>query len=234
MKLHMISAVACALLCASVATAQPWQERSFRARDWEFVLQPTFTFGQELSVDGGSSLKIEDDFSLGFSVNYNFSEKVSLNTRFGWNSASYLARVRADTTGTPGAPSNLPNSSFDYYGIFDTGGVTFDINYNLMARRATPFVNAGLGWRWIDTNIASGPPQTGCWWDPWWGYICTPVQQTFGTTRFAYNLGGGLRLDVNRMFFMRVGYNAQWLDLNNISNKPGHQIRADFGFRGGA
>ena len=230
MKVRIMLVTVCALLCASVATAQPWQERSFRAQTWEFVLQPTFTFGKDIGSEGGSNIKIEDDFSLGFSVNYNFNEQLGLNTRFGWNSASYVAKLVGDTTGTPGT---APNAEFTTGGIFDTGGITFDLNYNLLPRRMTPYVNAGLGWRWIDSNIASGPPTGWCWWDPWWGYVCAPVQPTYGTTAFAYNLGAGLRLDVNSQFFMRLGYNAQWLDLERLSNSPGHQIRADFGFGSG-
>jgi len=45
---------------------------------------------------------------------------------------------------------------------------------------------AGIGWTWIDTNIPDGPPVGGCWWDPWWGYVCTTTYPTKTKSAFSY------------------------------------------------
>ena len=45
-------------------------------------------------------------------------------------------------------------------------------------KAVSPFVEAGLGWTNFDSNVASEPPITGCWWDPWWGYICSNFYST--------------------------------------------------------
>ena len=41
----------------------------------------------------------------------------------------------------------------------------------------TPYVTGGIGYAFIDTNIPDSPPQTACWWDPWWGYVCDTFQE---------------------------------------------------------
>jgi hypothetical protein len=81
-------------------------------------------------------------------------------------------------------------------------------------------VTASAGWAWIDTNIATGPPQTGCWWDPWWGYICTTFQNTKSLDGFSYGLGVGARYDINDQFAVKAAYRMQWVDLSNASGTP--------------
>ena len=78
----------------------------------------------------------------------------------------------------------------------------------------TPFLEAGIGYARIDTNIPSQPPVTGCWWDPWWGYICDTRWKTYDTSEFTYNAGIGLRWDVNGALFFRGAYNREWIGLD--------------------
>ena len=79
----------------------------------------------------------------------------------------------------------------------------------------TPFLQGGIGWTRIDSNIPSQPPQTGCWWDPWWGYICDTTWKTYETSDFAYNLGIGLRWDINGALFLRGSYNREWVSVDS-------------------
>ena len=79
----------------------------------------------------------------------------------------------------------------------------------------TPFLQGGIGWTRIDSNIPSQPPQTGCWWDPWWGYICDTTWKTYDTSDFAYNLGIGLRWDINGALFLRGSYNREWVSVDS-------------------
>ena len=76
-----------------------------------------------------------------------------------------------------------------------------------MESNFTPFVTAGLGWTYIDTNIPSGPPETWCWY--WYG--CSTFVPTETSTEFSYNAGLGLRLDVGKGVF-RFLVNSQWVD----------------------
>ena len=79
---------------------------------------------------------------------------------------------------------------------------------------------AGLGWQWLNTNIASAPPQTGCWWDPWWGYVCSTWQPTHGSSSFTYQVGGGLQFNFSRTFAVNVDYRYTWFQLSNASGTP--------------
>ena len=81
----------------------------------------------------------------------------------------------------------------------------------------TPFLQAGVGWTKLDSNILNRPPTTGCWWDPWWGWICATEWSTYETTKFSYNLGLGLRWDVNGALFLRGAYNREWVDVDRGS-----------------
>ena len=79
------------------------------------------------------------------------------------------------------------------------------------------FVQAGVGFMTLESNIVDQPPTTGCWWDPWWGYMCTTTWSTFKTTRFAYNMGLGVRWDINNAMYIRGSYNKEWISLDNGS-----------------
>jgi opacity protein-like surface antigen len=92
--------------------------------------------------------------------------------------------------------------------------------YNFMDGNITPYVGAGIGWSWIDTNVPDGLPSTGCWWDPWWGYVCYTTYPTKSTDAFAYQATVGVRWDFNYNTFVRVGYVSQWLDFDNAQGTP--------------
>jgi opacity protein-like surface antigen len=91
--------------------------------------------------------------------------------------------------------------------------------YNFFQSRLTPFVTGGLGWTWIDTNIASEPPQAGCWWT-WYGYVCTSWQNTKTVDAFSYQLGAGIRYDVSDSFVVQGSYRMTWMNLKDAEGTP--------------
>ena len=91
----------------------------------------------------------------------------------------------------------------------------FNVTYHFLKGPLTPYVQAGAGWTTLDSNIISRPPVTGCWWDPWWGYICTTTWTTYDTTKFSYNAGLGLRWDINAAVFMRGAWNREFVSTDN-------------------
>ncbi|MBD3855301.1 MAG: porin family protein, partial [Acidobacteria bacterium] len=73
----------------------------------------------------------------------------------------------------------------------------------------------------IDTNIPSGPPTTGCWWDPWWGYVCYSSYPTETTDAFSYQALLGIRYEFdNDRTFLRLGYTSQWMSFSSASGTP--------------
>jgi len=92
-----------------------------------------------------------------------------------------------------------------------------NVTYNFMQRSFTPYIEGGIGWTKLDSNIPSSPPQTGCWWDPWWGYICFTDWDTYKASKFTYNLAVGVRWDFSNFMYSKAAYNREFLSLKNGS-----------------
>ncbi len=89
-----------------------------------------------------------------------------------------------------------------------------------MTGRFTPFITTGVGWNFVDTNIPTAPPQVGCWWNPWYGYICQDFQETKNVDGFAYQLGAGLRYRLNKSLSLSGSYRMSWLDFPKADGTP--------------
>ena len=88
----------------------------------------------------------------------------------------------------------------------------------------TPYVEAGFGWTYIDSNVADGPPITGCWWHPWWGYVCSNYYSTFSSTEFSYGGALGLRYQLVGGTVLKLSVNHYVLDAG--SGKPDPELNA--------
>ena len=106
-------------------------------------------------------------------------------------------------------------------GRYDSFTASANLVYNFIDTPLTPYVSAGIGWTWIDTNIPNGPPNTWCWWDPWWGYVCSTSYPTETLNAFSYQAALGLRYTFdNDTTFMKLGWTSQWMDFDNASGTP--------------
>lgn len=156
----------------------------------------------------GSALDVDSSVGWGFSVGYNISSNWNVSYQFMSNRPDYAAVIVPDEIGeTPEAIDH----------IMSLYSNQFNLTYNFMQGPVTPYVKAGLGWTVLDSNVSDGPPRTGCWWDPWWGYICYTDWKTFNTTEFTYNLGVGVRWDVNDAIYTKADYSREFLDLKGGS-----------------
>ena len=211
MKRHLLLWASLALLAASQgAGAQMMNNTGGGAGDWEFRLGPVFNESKDIKFDGGSTANLKSDTGFKFGAGYYVTDHLIVGGNFGWARSDFNGTVR----GTNGA------SSFEN-GRVDLSTLMFDATYTLLEGPIKPFGVVGLGWNWASTNIASGPPQTGCWWDPWWGYICSGYQPTKGSTSFAYQVGAGVQFNFSRAFAVTADYRYTVIDLDNASSKPG-------------
>lgn len=153
----------------------------------------------------GASMQVKGDTGYGFSGAYNFSERFALGMDLSWRSPKYRATFVPDGPG----PAQVINATMDVARIH-IKGIYYFLDSNL-----TPFVEVGYGWTRIDSNILERPPITGCWWDPWWGYICATSWSTFETTEFTYNLGLGMRWDINPALFTRGTITREWISVDS-------------------
>ncbi len=199
----LLLAVATVWVAADVSTVLAAGRESNRTETWEFTLPVRFYGGQTFDTGHGTSIDVNDDLGWGFGLGYNMTEKININMEFAWSSASYNA-----TIGTNDAENEFATAS----GYLDMASTQFNLTYNFMASSFTPYVSAGVGWNWVDSNIPSGPSYGTCWWDPWYGYICGAYQSTYSTSAFNYGLGAGLRFEPKSNVFLRLGLNDNWQD----------------------
>ena len=96
----------------------------------------------------------------------------------------------------------------------------------------TPFVEGGLGWTRLDSNLPDGPVFTNCWWDPWWGFICRNFYETYAETRSSYMGAVGVRWDFSSDFMMRASLGVVKVDTGSGTEDASlDKVRFDFAWR---
>ncbi|MBD3851527.1 MAG: porin family protein [Acidobacteria bacterium] len=202
-----ITVVALAVVLLAGATTADAQYREGR---WEFSLGTFYQLGTEVEAENGSTIDTSDDFGFTLGGGYNFSDRLATTFAFQWAGVGY------DATGM-----DEDGNDFDIRGKYDSFTLSANLVLNLADGPFVPYVGAGIGWTWIDTNIPSGPPTTGCWWDPWWGYVCYSSYPTETTDAFSYQALLGIRYEFdNDRTFLRLGYTSQWMDFSSASGTP--------------
>lgn len=196
-----------AALCPSLASAQE------RETGWDFGFDVLYQFSKDIRFDGGSFLDVEDDLGVALSFGYRFNPKWELQFSLDWNDVDYSGRLESADL-PPQVAVNISGSMESF--VPRINGV-----YNFIDGPLTPYISAGIGWAFIDTNIPTGRANFGCWWDPWWGQICGSYQPTKDVDAFTYQLGGGVRWDLADTFSLRLSYEKTWLDLDNATSTPG-------------
>jgi opacity protein-like surface antigen len=182
-------------------------------RPWLTRIGANYQPTTNVDFDGGS--KVEFNSSTGFLVGlgYELSSHLEVGANFTYDERDYEADLRGDE----------PGETFPVRGSLESMGVMFDLNYYFMTGRFTPYVTTGLGWNFVDTNIPTAPPQVGCWWNPWYGYICQGFQDTKSVDGFAYQLGAGVRYRVSPSISLSGTYRMSWLDFPKAQGTPGFE-----------
>jgi len=205
----------------AIGTAQA-SSYSSRAERWEFTVQARYLNAQSIHFNGGSEIDTNSDMGWGFGIGYNFDDHLGMSVDFGWNSPSYDAKIAsADTPGTFRRESSE----------LSTSSIQLNLHYYFITGPVTPYVSAGLGSTFIDSNIANGSATGACWWDPYWGYTCSSYQPTYSTNLFSYNGAVGIRWDISREVFLRAAIGKQWINWDNGgSNDAFTATRLEIGF----
>ena len=174
-----------------------------RANSWDVSVSAIFQDSKSIGGDGGSFLKVDSDVGFGINFAYFLNSKMSLGVDFEFLQPDYKATL-VDGIG------DLDDILIDHKMSQFNG--RFKGTYNLMEGPFTPFFEAGIGWSYFDSNVRNGPPQTGCWWHPWFGYICENYYSTFDDTLFSYGVGVGLRYEFVGGTFLKGSYNYWEMD----------------------
>lgn len=193
--------VALALALPAVAGAQTFD----RAERWDFTVTPYYQGSTTLEADDDSKLDTSGELGFALGFGYNLNNHLNLNFTAQWASVDYDSVIYS---------IDNPGSYAEIEGEYAQWSTFVGADYNFMAGPITPYATGGLGYSWFDTNVPSGLPSTGCWWDPWYGYVCTTTYPTHVVDGFSYKAGLGVRFDVNPRFFVKAGYEMQWHDLD--------------------
>lgn len=201
-----VAAIGCAM--AFAVNAAHAQRSAEREGTFEFGVQVANVSGEALSGLHGAAIDVSNDTAIGIVGGYNFSNRFALAAELVWADPSYVV-TRALDDG-----SGLIDS---VDAELDVGMLLFKAVFNFIDGPFTPYVEAGVGWVRIDSNIVDGPPTTGCWWDPWWGYVCTSFYDTYADTRTGYTYAAGIRWDVSPDVLLRASYGLTEMDSNYAS-----------------
>jgi opacity protein-like surface antigen len=211
----------CALaLFAGIATAQTYE----REGTWDAGFVITDTGDDTINGDFGSSLTFKGDVGWGFYGSYNFNNHLALGVDWSHISPDYRLTYRQDNGGIPGLLQTIEHTG-------DIGNLHIKGTFNFLSGDFTPFVEAGFGWTWIDSNIADGPPSTGCWWT-WYGYVCSNFYDTYSSTQSSYTYSAGIRWDISPDFSLRADYGIIEIDTSSAaSDLQSEALRIAFGWR---
>lgn len=194
-----------------------------RGPGWEIGLDLLYQDSTDISFNGGSSASIEDDLGVAFTFGYRFNPRLEVQFDLDWAVVDYDVNIQS---------ASVPSLQFRGSGELESFTPRIGVNFNFMESDFTPYVNGTVGWSFVDTNIPNGPVQIGCWWDPWWGQICTPYQSTKSIDDATYSIGAGARWDFSQCCMFRLGYEKRWFDYGNATSTPDFdELRLGFSFR---
>lgn len=218
-----VSKIAVLLLVLPAVTLAQGFGRGDRAQTWDFSVGAIYQDGASASGSGGSSVDIGSELGFTFNAGYNFTSKLALSADFDFLRPDYTAIIADEND--PSNTQRIDHTLSQFNGRFKG-------TLNFLDGPFTPFAELGVGWTYIDSNVADGPPVTGCWWHPWWGYICSNYYQTFSGTEFSYGAALGLRYEFVGGSFIRANYSVYELDIGGDAADPQlNSFKIEYGWR---
>ena len=219
-------AVIAVTLLSSTAYSDSFIKDSKRQFRTETGISINAVSSWDISGRNGSKIEVNSDTGWGFLLGYNFNEHFNFAFEYTDNSQRYEALI---VPLDPSNPSNLAGTPFTINHKLTNEVLNFNFTYNILAKTLTPFVNGGLGWSLLDSNVRSSDINSACWWDPWWGYTCSQYYSTYSDTSFSYSIGGGVRWELTPNFVLKASINQRWLDIDTLGGTPEMQYgKLDF------
>ena len=193
-----------------------------KANSWDVSFSAIFQDSKSIAGDGGSFLDVDSATGIGVNFSYYLNSKISIGMDFEFLEPDYKATLVDGIGGLDDIFIDHELSQFN---------TRFKGTFNLMEGPFTPFLEAGLGWSYFDSNVIDGPPQTGCWWHPWYGYICENFYDTYDDTLFSYGVGVGLRYEFSGGTFLKASYNYWEMDgMDQAEDSAIEAGRIEFGW----
>lgn len=213
-----------ASVCILAGLLFPLSVQAERTHSWDMSVHLLGNFHESSEGDNGSELNIDPSIGLGFDGGYNVNEHLKLGAELSFLSPDYTATIGVDGGMRQRIDAEMDVFNGQLYGA-----------WNFLQGPLTPYVRAGLGWTYIDSNIVTSDVPAGvCWWDPWWGYVCSEFYNTYDDTRFSYGGGLGVRYDLDRQYYIQGGVDHYEMTGSGLGSDPDFGIwRVEFGWRFG-
>ncbi len=204
------------LVFAADSLAQQYYDFNKRSGKWEVIFILQENGDQDLDFSNNVSLDVEEQIGWGFQLGYNLDQHWNLSFAFDVSQPDYKTRGVVDEDGNP---ANF-NHELDAF----TG--QFNATYHFMSGRFTPFIEAGLGWTYLDSNVSNGRYYYSCGF-----YYCRYYSDSYDDSSFSYHTGAGLRYEFDNKVFIKGSYARRWIDINKASGTPDiDYIRFELGF----
>lgn len=203
-KTHVLTFIVALAMLAGAGSA----DAQYRGERWEFALGLNYQLSTDIDFETGL-LSTDNDFGFVGDFGYNFNEKLAVSFGFQYGGIGYDA-VALDDEGNQVGLS----------GTYDQWVMASNLIYHFSDGPITPYIGAGIGYTWVDTNVPTGPSQGVCWWDPWWGWVCYSTYPTKTEGAFSYQALIGFRYEFNDVTFMKLSYTSQWMDFKNSDGTP--------------
>lgn len=216
--MRTVAGLVSSCLILALAAAPAYADRAGR---WEATAQIIGSSSESSGAEMASGLDVDSDIGFAFGFAYNFNEHLAMGMDFSFLNPDYEATLETDDGDIVTIDHEMDVFNGHLYGA-----------WNFMQGPFTPYVTAGLGWTYVDSNVSDGLPSTGCWWDPWWGYVCANFYDTYDDTRFSYGAGAGLRYEFGNGMFMKGSYNLMEIDGEGNGADPSFDMwRLEFGWQ---
>ena len=194
-------------LAALFANSAIAQSHSDRAGSWDFGILVLDQSSENLVGEQGATLDISGEVGWGLTAGYNINDRLAVMFDFAWASPDYEATRILEGS----LLEDTIRAELDIY-TYQLKGV-----YHFIDGPFTPFAELAAGWTTMDSNIIDGAPTSGCWYDPWWGYICDTFYSTYSKSRFSYGAAVGLRFDMSNGMGIKGSYGVQEIDTSNAT-----------------
>ena len=135
------------------------------AQSWDFSLAAIYQDGLSVGGEGGpqsptpdtSSLSVKSELGWGGNITYNFNKHLALGLDIDYISPDYTAVLVSEDPMDPAVVVDHRLTQWNY---------RLKGTWNFSEGPLVPFVDLGYAWTNVDSNVADGPPVTGCWWHP--------------------------------------------------------------------
>lgn len=194
------------ILAPALSFAQSWDVSI--AALYQDSLSVGGTGGSESATPDTSSFSMKSELGFGFNITYNFNPHLALGLDLDYLKPDYTAIL---------VPEDVNEQPVQIDHNLTQFNTRIKGTYSFIDGPFTPYIDIGYGWTNVDSNVADGPPVTGCWWHPWWGYICNNYYSTFSTTESSWGGAVGLRYNIRGGSFLKLSWNRWEFDSGSNS-----------------